>query len=277
MNCEPQLPKRSEPIFQRTNRGGRGLSGLQAVVARKMGGKRYFGLASGRRIAILGRSKFLTQFPLLNPLGARTMSDTLQVEKREKLGTIASRRLRDTGMVPVVLYGHGEPSAHFAVSARELKMAVRHHSRTINLAGAVNETALLADIQYDALGIEILHLDLIRVNLQEKVEVTVAIHLKGDSVGVRSGGILLENTHQVQIRCPAGAIPDSLDLDVTALDLGDHISASEIKLPPDVELITSGDTVIAHVEKPKGTDALTDGIGAQPEVIAKGSPKAAGA
>lgn len=199
------------------------------------------------------------------------MSDTLQVEKRSSTGTASSRRLRREGKIPAVLYGHGEGNEHLAVRSRDVSAALRHHSKTVSLDGDVKDTALLADIQYDPLGIDVLHLDLIRVNLKEEVEVTVPIHLRGEAEGSRNGGILLENLHEVDIRCPAGSIPESLDLEVTQLKIGEHLSAGDLQLPDGVTLVTDTDTVVAHIEAPKAakeeTDAPADG---EPEVIAKG-------
>lgn len=199
------------------------------------------------------------------------MSDTLEVKKRQSTGSAASRRLRNEGMVPAVLYGHGEANEHLAVQARQVQTALRHHSKTITLSGEVNETALISTIHYDPLGIDVLHLDLIRVNLKEKVEVTVPIHTRGQAVGLQQGGILLENLHEVDIRCSAGSIPDALELDVSKLALGEHLAASDLVLPDGVELLTDGDVVVAHVEEPRAAPEPEDETEAsgEPEVVAK--------
>lgn len=179
------------------------------------------------------------------------MSDTLNVTKRTKTGTAESRRLRRDGKIPAVLYGHGEGNEHLAVSARDVKTAMRHHSKTVKLSGDLNEDVLVRDVHYDPLGIDVLHLDLIRVNLKEKIDISVPVHTRGQAVGVNNGGILLENLHEVEVRCPAGSIPDALELDVSELKLGEHLTASALQLPADVELLTDGDVVIAHIEEPR--------------------------
>ncbi|KAA1259044.1 General stress protein CTC [Rubripirellula obstinata] len=201
------------------------------------------------------------------------MAEVLEVERREKVGSAATTRLRREGKVPAVLYGHGESNEHLAVPKVQVSTLIRHHSKTVELKGAVAETALVNHIHWDPLGIEVLHLDLIRVNLKEEVEVTVAIHTRGESVGVRNGGMLLENMHEVDIRCPAGSIPDALDVDVSELDLGAHLTAGDLELPEGVILVTETDAVIVRIEEPKGSsddDEAESGIGAEPEVIAKG-------
>jgi large subunit ribosomal protein L25 len=204
------------------------------------------------------------------------MAEVLQVEKRERVGSMASRRLRRSGRVPAVLYGHGEESEHLSISATQVQTLIRLHSKTVELAGDVKDTALVSQVHWDPLGIEVLHLDLIRVNLKELVEVTVPIHKHGDPAGVHEGGVFLENLHEVQIRCPAGEIPDSLGLNVTELHMGSHLTAADLEMPTGVELITPADTVVAHVEEPRSEDAAEPGeLGAiEPEVISKGGEKA---
>ena len=198
------------------------------------------------------------------------MSDVLQATRRTSLGSAATRRLRRDGYVPAVLYGHGESNEHVAVPVREVKMVLRHHSKTIKLGGELNENALIADMQYDALGIDVLHMDLIRVNLKELVEVTVPIHTHGVAPGTTGGGVLLESLHEVDIRCPAGAIPERLELDVNSMEVGDQALVSDLELPEGVEVITDADTVLARVEVPQvapDPEATEEAAPTEPEVI----------
>lgn len=202
------------------------------------------------------------------------MAEVLDVEKREQVGSSATERLRRSGRVPAVLYGHGEGNEHLSVSTAQVKTLLRHHSKTVELAGDVKETALVSQIQWDPLGIEVLHLDLIRVNLKELVRVTVAIHRHGDAEGLRQGGLLIDNIHEVEIECFAGQIPENLSLNVTDLELGGQKTAADLELPEGVSLVTPVETVVAHVEQPKGASEETSEALAEPEVIAKGGDKA---
>ncbi len=203
------------------------------------------------------------------------MTDVLKVELRNELGSLATRRLRRDGKVPAVLYGHGEENKHLAIASSDVTTLLRHHSKTVSLAGAVTETALVSNLQYDALGIQVLHMDLIRVNLAEKVEITVPIHRHGDAPGTHHGGVLLENVHEVEIRCSAGSIPEFIVLKVGDLQVGGHKLASDLTLPEGVELLTPGETVVAHIEKPKSADDADSAAAAEPEIIAKGGEKKA--
>ncbi len=198
------------------------------------------------------------------------MSDVLQATRRTSLGSAATRRLRRDGYVPAVLYGHGEANEHVAVPVREVKTVLRHHSKTIKLAGDLDENALIADMQYDALGIDVLHMDLIRVNLQELVEVTVPIHTHGQAPGTVGGGVLLESLHEVDIRCPAGAIPERLELDVNSMQVGDQALARDLELPEGVVLVTDPEAVIARVEIPQvapDPEMENESAATEPEVI----------
>jgi len=202
------------------------------------------------------------------------MAEVLNVESRDQIGTTASRRLRSSGRVPAVLYGHGQETTHLSIAERDVKSLLRHHSKTVTLAGDVKETALVRDVQFDPLGIEVLHLDLLRVNLKETVDVTVPVRLQGDAPGLREGGMLLENLHEVQVRCSAGAIPEEVVLNVGELHVGGSLTAADLELPEGDELVTASDSMVAHVEEPKGGKAVeaVDGP-SEPEVIAKGGDK----
>lgn len=205
------------------------------------------------------------------------MAEVLNVESRDQIGTTASRRLRSSGRVPAVLYGHGQETTHLSISERDVKALIRHHSKTVTLAGDVQDTALVREVQFDALGIDVLHLDLLRVNLKESVEITVPVRLQGDAVGVREGGMLLENLHEVQVRCSAGAIPEEAVLNVSNLQLGGSLTASDLELPEGVELVTPSDAMVAHVEEPKGSKSIDAADGpTEPEVIAKGGDRSEG-
>ncbi|WP_182867987.1 50S ribosomal protein L25 [Stieleria mannarensis] len=181
------------------------------------------------------------------------MAEVVQVQKREgSLGTAASRRLRKSGSVPAVLYGHKQSNEHLSISQKTVESILRHHSKIVELQGAVSETALVSDLQFDPLGIEVLHIDLQRVDMNEKVTVTVPIRFKGEPAGGKQGGIAIENAHEVEVECPAVAIPESLPINVASVGLGENRTAADLSLPDNVSLVTPGETVIYHVEKPKG-------------------------
>ena len=199
------------------------------------------------------------------------MAEVLHVEKREKMGSAATKQVRRGGRVPAVLYGHGQQNEHLSVARGEVDALIRHHGRAVELQGAVSDTAMVNDVQWDALGIEVLHLDLLRVNLKEEVEVSVSVRLSGEAPGTRQGGILIENVHEVEIRCAAGNIPEFLTLSVSELQFDEQAVAGQLTLPEGVQLLTDPETVIAHVEVPRVEVEAEEApaAGAEPEVIGK--------
>ena len=111
------------------------------------------------------------------------MADTLQVELREQVGTKRMRRLRKTGRVPAVLYGHKETEQHLVLSSDQIMAVVRHGGRVVKLAGAVTNDALIREVQWDTFGKEVLHVDFIRVDASERVHTVVTVEGKGVAAG----------------------------------------------------------------------------------------------
>jgi large subunit ribosomal protein L25 len=198
------------------------------------------------------------------------MADTLSVKRREKLGTANNRRLRQSGSVPAVLYGHGEASLSLTVPATELMAVVRHGGKLVQLNGDVSESALVRSVQWDVWGKEVLHIDLLRVSEKDKVETQVTVELRGTAVGVMEGGIIEHVLHEIDILCPAMAVPDKLTLNITELHLNKSIYAKDVPLPEGATLITDEDAVIVHCVPPHvEAEAGAPGSGAEPEVIGK--------
>lgn len=197
-------------------------------------------------------------------------SETLEVKKREGLGTLASNRLRQTGYIPANLYGHGEPNVNLAVRADAMHTIIHHGTKLLSLTGDVTDTALLREVQWDAFGIDVLHVDLTRVSQTELVEVTLPVEIHGEAPGSSEGGQLSVVAHELTIRCPASDIPDHLHVSVAGLHLGQAIHASDVKLPEGAEMVTPGMDVVVHVVKPAGmVEEADSGLSIEPELIRK--------
>jgi len=205
----------------------------------------------------------------------------LSGERRDTLGKGGARKARAAGHIPAVLYGHGETPIPIHVSARDFDVALRKHkggNAIVNLNVSGGEyTALIRDVQYDPISHGILHLDFQHISLTESIEVEVVLHLNGIPVGVKDGGGILEHIlRTVEVRCLPTAIPSAIDVDVTALAIGDSVHVRDIVMP-DVTVLTDPDATIATVvpptvmeEKPADEAAAAAGTGTEPEVIAKG-------
>lgn len=172
--------------------------------------------------------------------------------KRDKLGSIESRRIRRDGRIPAVVYGHEQEPAHVCVGSRDLENLVKNRERVfeIDVEGQVEET-MLRDLQWDTFGTQILHVDLIRINASERVTVEVPIKLRGTSPGVVSGGILEQSLHALELDCLAHSIPDNLPVRINALEIGDAIHVRDLEVPRGSKFHTAEDQVVVHVDAPK--------------------------
>lgn len=199
------------------------------------------------------------------------MAEVLTVEERQSRGKRSARRMRRAGSVPAVLYGHGERNISLTVPSEQVQAAVRHGARVVDLQGAVSEKAFIRELQWDIYGTEVVHLDLTRVSADERVEVEIEVELRGESPGVKQGGIVSQLVHQVEVECPAISIPEKLTLRISNLKLNESLSAGEIGLPAGVKLLTPAETVIVQCTEPKAEEELLAGVGeaAEPEVIGR--------
>src|SRR5262245_46459483 len=174
---------------------------------------------------------------------------------REHAGKGPARASRRAGNIPGVLYGHGQPATPLTVNQKEFINAIRHvegGNMIVSLKiGGGEKTALVREVQLDPISHDIIHLDFQEVSLTERVRVQVAVHLTGLAVGVKDGGGILETiARQVEVECLATSIPSFLEADVTALEVGDSLHASDLILPPDVTLLTEADQTIATCVPP---------------------------
>ncbi len=200
------------------------------------------------------------------------MSDTLQVESRESLGSANSRRLRAEGKVPAILYGHKEEPVSLSVTHEQVRAALQHNAKVVNLAGAADGQAVVQAVQWDTFHRHLLHLDLLRVDAGERVHVTVPVELKGESVGVNEGGVVEQVLTTVELEAAPASIPEVLHVDVSELHLGGSMSVAEITdLPEGATMLTDGSSMLVHCVPPAGAPSL-DSVAAEagePEVVGK--------
>lgn len=198
------------------------------------------------------------------------MSDTLTATRRESTGSRASQRLRAEGIVPAVLYGHKEAAVSLSLPAKELRKALAHKAKVVQLTGDVEEQAVVQAIQWDTFHRHLMHIDLLRVSKGEKVHVTVPVETKGEAPGAVAGGVLTVVIDHVELEAAPASIPEVLHIDVTTLELGDNLTAAAITdLPDGATLLTALETVLVQCVPPAGAPAL-DGVaeeGGEPEVV----------
>lgn len=181
----------------------------------------------------------------------------LDAEKRERVGSRHSGRLRTAGRLPAVIYGHKqEPVAiHLdnKVVVRKLEEGDRLFRVKLNGSGQP-ELVLLRDLQFDHLGTRIIHADFSRVDIDERVEVTVKLEFVGDAIGLKkAGAVLVHPVTAIELECSVFNLPDVIEVDISALDLHDTLTAGAIKLPKDtMKLITDPGTVVVSITEQKG-------------------------
>ncbi len=209
------------------------------------------------------------------------MSETvaLKASVREESGTKNSVALRQQGKLPAVVYGHKKDSVAIVLDTHEFLDSLHRGNRIfdVDLAGA-KDTLLVKDLQYDYLGDTVIHADLMRVDMNERVKVEVMIKLVGTAAGTHMGGIIEEIMNHVEVECAVCDIPEFLLVDIKGLELDKTLRAEEIELPEGFVLVTNPNAGVIGCHEPKALVAEEDedaeGVegeevaeGAEPEVI----------
>jgi large subunit ribosomal protein L25 len=208
---------------------------------------------------------------------------TLEVDERSERGTRATRRLRREGLVPGVVYGGGKGDCvSFKVDARVLRQILVDGSALIDLAVAGKKLPVIVkDRQLDPVRDEIIHIDLLEVRLDEKIQTQVGLHLEGieEAPGVKEGGVLEHVTHQLNIEALPTAIPDVINVDVSGMEIAATMHLSELTAPEGVEFLDDlEETIIAtvvvptEVEEPEEIEEETELVGEDGEPV-EGAPE----
>lgn len=185
------------------------------------------------------------------------MADTatkLEVRRRDSASSRQARRLRRAGRVPGVLYGLDREPIAFDADERELRHALHGHGAVLELElDGAEEPAVLKEAQRHPVRGELMHVDLIRVDLKKPIEAAVAVHLVGaeDSPGTREGGVLEHATREVTVMALPSEIPEFVELDVSAMEINDRLTAESIELPAGVTLVSDVEDVLAMISPPR--------------------------
>lgn len=199
----------------------------------------------------------------------------LAVTKRSQHGSRDCRRLRDRGLVPGNIYGHKQANVALSVPAAELVQLIRSGARVldVDIEGQV-EKVLFREVQWDYLGKEVLHVDLLRVDPNETLTVEVKVELKGTAPGALGGGVLDHTLRTLTIECLAIQIPDSIVVKISSMEIGHSLHVRDLEVPPNTKILNNPDAVVVRVAQPGAElDLTTAAVGeegaAQPEVIGK--------
>lgn len=177
----------------------------------------------------------------------------LTAEPRQRTGSGVLKQMRREGWIPSVLYGRGTENQNLKVDAKTFGELLAHSTSEnilLNLEiGGARQLAFLKDIQHDSLSGAALHADFLAVDEKTEITAQVPVHLVGEPRGVKSGGMLDQLLHSLEIRCAASKLPEILEFDVAHLDEGVALHISDVKLPDGVEATHAGEVVIAQVFK----------------------------
>ena len=189
----------------------------------------------------------------------------LKVELRDNTGKEINKKYRREGIVPGVLYSpHDKENIILKVKNHELLKLLSAKSRGLvdleinDGKEKVSRLAVIKDVQYNSLKMQIVHVDFYGVTLKEKLTLEIDIELIGEPIGVEEGGILQVELRKVEIECLPSQMPDSLKADLSSLKVGDHISVGDMEIPEGVEVLTELDKVVAAIVLPTKIEEVVE-------------------
>lgn len=211
----------------------------------------------------------------------------IEAEPRETFGKGPNRRLRSRGLIPAIVYGEKKEAIPVAIDPRDVTRILRSHSGINTIFqlslkdGSVKDNVMIREYQLEPVEHTLLHADLVRVAMDHVMTVTVPLELMGTPVGVKQqGGVLDFVTRNLELTCLPGDIPDQIEVDVSALAIGDLIRVGDLALPERVTLESDREVVVAHVLAPRveevaeeeaaAEEAEAAEAGAEPELIKRG-------
>jgi len=212
------------------------------------------------------------------------MEDTkLIAKKRDLHGSSNSRRLRKAGSLPGVIYGDGEDAMAIQLGMHDFERLLhRHASETmlvdIEVEGEGTVSALVKEVQHHPVTSELIHVDLQKVAADKPIQVEITLGIVGEAAGVNAGGVLDLVMHAIAVECLPGDLVDSLEVDVSEMEIGTILHVSDVKLGAKLKLLSDPEAIVASVAEPRveeepEEEELAEGAeaaeGAEPEVISE--------
>jgi large subunit ribosomal protein L25 len=195
----------------------------------------------------------------------------LKAEVRQDTGSKHASRVRKAGRIPGIVYGHKQETVAVSLDAHDFTVGLHHGRRVVDVQiGRKKETVLVKDLHYDYLGRDIIHVDLMRVDITEMVAVSVPIELKGTAKGTHEGAILEEQCDHLEVECQVTNIPETIAVWVKDVGVGDAVYARDIELPDGVTLVSDPEMVIVTchlVAAAKTAEQAEEEAPTAPEVI----------
>ncbi len=198
----------------------------------------------------------------------------IQADLRDRLGSRHAYRLRCAGRMPAVIYGHKKDPLHISFESKPMLGWLHQNNHVFEVAvDGQSETCLIKDIQWDYLGTTVMHLDLTRIDLTERVSVQIDLELTGEAVGLKeAGAFLTQAVTQIEIECLATEIPENIKADVSELEADKSLTLEQITLPTGVTCKLVPSTIIASITiavVPEDDEEEAEAGEDEPEVIGK--------
>lgn len=183
----------------------------------------------------------------------------LKAEKRTTKGSKAARKLRESGQIPAILYGHKEDNIMLSLKDTDFMRLLQTRTRMIWLAFEnKKESALIKDVQHDNLSDGIIHVDFSRINLDERIKLRVFIEVYGDPIGVKEGGVLTHTLKEVEIECLPAIIPEKIKVNISSLGLGKALHVRELPQMEGIRYLPDAETVVVSVHQLTAEKAVSE-------------------
>ncbi len=180
---------------------------------------------------------------------------SLKAETRARTGSGRLNQMRREGWVPSVIYGRGTEPRNLKVNAKTFSELLASSSSeniivNIDIEGESSRLAFLQSIQHDPLSGKVLHADFRAIDAKTAITAHIPTHLNGESAGVKAGGMVEQYVHAIEITCLPNDLPESIEVDISHLEVGDSLHLGDIKYPAGVKPTHALDVVVAHIGKP---------------------------
>lgn len=195
-------------------------------------------------------------------------SHTLKAEKRARTGSGKLNQMRAEGSVPAIMYGAGFENVNLKLNAREFASVLassisEHILVTLEIPEIGNKMALVKDVQRNAITGQFIHVDFLQVDENTEIHATVPVVLHGEPAGIKVGGILEQNIHDIDVKCLSKDLPESIVVDITDLGLNQTLTIGALSLPKGVKAVLPDDVIVALISA--SSAALSDGMAAAEE------------
>ncbi|OHB57191.1 MAG: hypothetical protein A2Y12_04235 [Planctomycetes bacterium GWF2_42_9] len=202
----------------------------------------------------------------------------LKAQTRSERGKKSNAKLRKQGSIPAIIYGHKKEPQALVLNEHDFIEVLHYGKKLMDIVvDGKPDKFLLKEIQYDHLGKKMIHVDFVRVDLSEKVTVTVPLVFKGTAVGTTEGGVTEEHLDSIEIECLVTEIPESIDVSIKGLKIGEFMHVKDIVIPAGMKLVTDPELLLiackepVEMVEPSPEEAALEPT--SPEVITERKPK----